>query len=58
MKVMKKEYEKNATKGAKGVIQFVSNRITLNIPQGGIRHNGWEIKPINAPEVSIQNYLM
>ena len=52
MKVMRKEYEKKATEGAKRVIQFESDRITLNIPQRGIQRNGWEITPINAPEVS------
>ena len=43
-----------AKQGPNNCFHFESDRITLNVPQGGTQENlnGWTIIPLNAPVVS------
>ena len=58
IQVVKRDYNKdNASLGARQLVEFESNKITLNIPQEGITlDEGWKIMPQIAPVVRSDCY--
>ena len=55
MKVVKRVYKKKrAQPGPEQVVEFESDRISLDIPIAGTGdHSGWEIIPLTRPVVSV-----
>ena len=46
----------NATSGAGFEVQFEDKAISLAIPDDGVCSNGWVIKPLVSPTVSLCYY--
>ena len=46
----------NATSGAGFEVQFEDKAISLAIPDDGVCSNGWAIKPLASPRVSLYYY--